>query len=139
MIGSPEPSAIKTLMRVETHFPQVIDLKRIIFYSKSQDFLYQIFFPKSSLSRSDRESGVLIQAASIFITNTSVGQSKTVTDALPTLLQSNLYANPTYFPNMATDFSLPKLVQHFHSFSDVRSCTGSLENIIFRKKVFFTF
>lgn len=77
----------------------------------------QIFFPKSFNNRQERGSGIQIQMASMVITNTSVGQTKFVDEALPKLLQTNLYANPTFFPNMSADWSLPQLIQHVRSFS----------------------
>ncbi|XP_055352171.1 bridge-like lipid transfer protein family member 3B isoform X1 [Paramacrobiotus metropolitanus] len=97
MVGSPEPSTVKTLLRVEAYFPR-------------------IFFPKSFESEEGRRSGIQLQIASLVVSNTSVGQSKTVEEALPAILQTNLYAHPSFPPNMPADWSLPDLVQHIRSF-----------------------
>ncbi|GAV09402.1 hypothetical protein RvY_18949 [Ramazzottius varieornatus] len=105
-----KPSNIKSLLRVESNIPR-------------------IFFPKSFANRRERQSGVLIQAASIVITNTSVGQSKIVDEALPTLLRTNLFAHPTYFPNMQGDWPLVDVINHFLSFSQDPSRRPSLISI----------
>ncbi|OWA52541.1 UHRF1-binding protein 1-like [Hypsibius exemplaris] len=110
MHGTAEPSSITTLMRVECYFPR-------------------IFFPKSFSNREERASGIQIQAASIVITNTTVGQSKLVDEALPHLLETNLYANPTYFPNMPADWKIPDVIKHFRSYSQDPSRRPSMFSI----------